>query len=129
MVYHFSMLHLSLLKRPFNTQGSICRHQHMLSILLFVAGVQFMLFVGHSFGLAYDSFFLTIPCYHFLIAQGIRRCRAMHKSGWFQFIPFSFVYMLIKETPLDEHKDLALRLSNSSTKNENDSCLFCQKHD
>lgn len=119
---------LSLLRRPFSTQGTICRHQYMLSLLMFIVGVQFSLFIGHKMGLAYDSFFLSIPAYHFLVVQGIRRCRAMRKSGWFQFIPFAFVYMLVKETELDQQKDLALRISNS-TDNADDSCRFCQKHD
>jgi len=122
------MLQLSLLKRPFSTQGSICRHQYMLSILVFLIAVQLLLFVGHEIGLSYDSFFLTIPAYHFLVVQGIRRCRAMRKSGWFQFIPFSFVYMLAKETTLDQHKDLALRLSNAN-QSTGEACTFCQKHD
>jgi len=119
---------LSLLKSPFSTQGTICRHQYMLSILVFFLAVQLLLFVGHKIGLAYDSFFLTIPAYHFLVAQGVRRCRAMRKSGWFQFIPFAFVYMLLKETTLDQQKDLALRLSDTNH-DAVETCSFCEKHD
>lgn len=119
---------LSLLKSPFNTQGSICRHQYMLSILVFLIGTQLALFIGAKFGLSYDSFFLTIPAYHFLIAHGIRRCRAMRKSGWFQFIPFAFVYTLLKQTELDEQKNLALHIGNTSD-DMGETCNFCQKHD
>ena len=119
---------LSLLKSPFSTQGSICRHQYMLSILLFLIGTQLALFIGAKFGLSYDSFFLTIPAYHFLIAQGIRRCRAMRKSGWFQFIPFAFVYMLLKQTELDEQKNLALHISTAD-QDLGETCHFCHKQD
>jgi|688.fasta_scaffold12671_15 uncharacterized membrane protein YhaH (DUF805 family) len=119
---------LSLLKSPFSTQGSICKHQYMLSILLFIIGTQLALFIGAQFALGYDSFFLTIPAYHFLIAQGIRRCRAMRKSGWFQFIPFAFVYMLLKQTELDEQKNLAMHIGGAS-EDMGDACNFCQKHD
>lgn len=119
---------LSLLKRPFNTQGTICRHQYMVSILMFLVGSQLLLFIGAQLHLDYDSFFLMIPAYHFLIVQGIRRCRAMRKSGWFQFIPFAFIYMLIKETELDEQKNLALQIGNT-TEESGHTCNFCQKHD
>jgi uncharacterized membrane protein YhaH (DUF805 family) len=119
---------LSLLKSPFSPQGTICRHQYMVSILMFLVGSQLLVFIGAQLNLEYESFFLMIPAYHFLIVQGIRRCRAMRKSGWFQFIPFAFVYMLVKETELDQHKDLALRIGKAQYDSAH-SCNFCQKHD
>lgn len=119
---------LSLLKRPFSFHGTICRHQYMMALLLFLVGSQLALFIGSQLDLGYDSFILMIPSYHILIAQGIRRCRALGKSGWFQFIPFAFIYMLLKQSELDEQKNLAMHIGSAS-EDMGDACNFCQKHD
>ena len=119
---------LSILKRPFNAQGTICRHQYMVSILMFLVGSQLLVFIGAQLHMDYESFFLMIPAYHFLIVQGVRRCRAMRKSGWFQFIPFAFVYMLVKQTALDEQKSLALHISTAD-QDLGETCHFCHKQD
>jgi len=41
---------------------------------------------------------LFVPSTIFLVIQGTKRCHDINKSGWFQFIPFYFLWLIFVDS-------------------------------
>ena len=41
--------------------------------------------------------FFYIPVVWFMLAQGAKRCHDLNNSGWFQLIPFYFLWLLFQD--------------------------------
>jgi uncharacterized membrane protein YhaH (DUF805 family) len=83
-----------MFKSPFSFYGRIRRTEYGLSFIIYMVAY-FM-----AFGLATISPFLwifIIPIVWFLWAQGAKRCHDRGNSGWFQIIPFYFLWLVFAE--------------------------------
>jgi len=82
-----------MFKKPFSFEGRIRRTEYGISYLIYIVIISSLqILIGFTatpiFGLIY------IPLIWFLLAQGAKRCHDRDNSGWFQLIPFYFLWML-----------------------------------
>lgn len=86
-----------MFSRPFTFEGRIRRMEYGLSfIIVFILLVLFNLMTTTSgarglIAIAY------IPVYWFLWAQGAKRCHDVGQNGWYQIIPFYFLWLIFGE--------------------------------
>ncbi len=95
-----------MFKNPFSFHGRIRRTEFGLSVLLAILGY-FICYLFSSimtviFQVNEDKFsslfwLLFIPVLYFMIAQSVKRCHDMGKSGWYQLIPFYFFRLLFRD--------------------------------
>lgn len=93
-----------MFKKSFSFDGRIRRTEYGLTYLV---GCVF-LFIFQMFAItqptggnqliAWILLMLFIPFYWVLFAQGAKRCHDLGRSGWFQLIPFYFLWMLFKNS-------------------------------
>lgn len=91
-----------MFKRPFNFfTGRIRRTEYWLSILIFYGYAFAMGFIDGLIGITNGTeeafYLLLIPGYWFFWAQGSKRCHDRGNTGWFQIIPFYFLWMLFAD--------------------------------
>ena len=80
-----------MFKNPFSFTGRIRRSEYCISLIIYI------LFLSIFSQIALDSeeyYILLIPMIWFLWAQGAKRCHDRSNSGWYQIIPFYFLWML-----------------------------------
>lgn len=89
----------SMFSNPFSFEGRIRRLEYGLSYLsvypyAFLAGL-----VLGIIGIDSDVmiYICMIPAYWFVWAQGAKRCHDLGNSGWYQLIPFYFIWLLFRE--------------------------------
>lgn len=95
-----------MFKNPFSFYGRIRRTEFGLSVLLAILGY-FLCYLFSSIMTVifqvndgkFSSLFwlLFIPVLYFIIAQSVKRCHDMGKSGWYQLIPLYFFRMLFRD--------------------------------
>ncbi|MDA0940201.1 MAG: DUF805 domain-containing protein [Bacteroidetes bacterium] len=96
-----------MFKNPLSAKGRIRRSEYVISFIFvqlasYALGQMFGsmgLTEGSSYGMAWKHI-PTILLSIWLLMQGAKRCHDMGNSGWFQIIPFYFVWMAI--APGDE---------------------------
>lgn len=87
---------------PLSFKGRIRRTEYGLSILLhfvllFVCGfIAGFISRGEDWGRSLMTVMQT-PVYIFIVAQGCKRCHDIGNSGWWQLIPFYFIWLLLAE--------------------------------
>ncbi len=87
-----------MFNNPFSFKGRIRRLEYIYSILLYI----FLFFSvssltqGISYGkeIFWGTFFVLT---WFLIAQGTKRCHDVGVNGFYQFIPFYFLYLALED--------------------------------
>lgn len=81
---------------PFSFDGRIRRTEYGISLIIYLLVAQFVNAIVESgevpiIGLAY------IPMLWFLWAQGAKRCHDVGNNGWWQIIPFYFLWLLFQD--------------------------------
>jgi uncharacterized membrane protein YhaH (DUF805 family) len=116
-----------MFKNPFSFSGRIRRLEYGLSYIIFLVSF-FILGIFSEILEETESiiFFLILPVYWFIIAQGTKRCHDLGNSGFFQLIPFYGLVMIFSEgqhglnkygynpkdhtAPIAEHKPFKLKV-------------------
>lgn len=84
-----------MFSHPFSFNGRIRRLEYGLSyILMYAYAILIGFVVGASGGSEGLMYFLLIPAYWLMWAQGAKRCHDRGNSGWYQLIPFYVLWML-----------------------------------
>lgn len=86
-----------MFRNPFSFKGRIRRLEYGLSYLLvYILFLPMNLIPEEdiSFGMAIFYLIVFIPTCWFLLAQGAKRCHDRNNSGWYQLIPFYYLWML-----------------------------------
>jgi len=85
-----------MLKNPFSFEGRIGRAEYGISLVMYAicyfTAITFINTGNATEGLL--SFIILMPMLWFILAQGAKRCHGLGKSGWFQIIPFYFLWLL-----------------------------------
>jgi uncharacterized membrane protein YhaH (DUF805 family) len=85
-----------MFNNPLSFKGRIGRIEYLITFIgfwAFAIGLHLTVNQENSNVLS----FVKLVVSYVLIAQGAKRCHDFSKSGWFQLIPFFFIYMLIKK--------------------------------
>jgi uncharacterized membrane protein YhaH (DUF805 family) len=95
----------SMFSHSFSFKGRIRRLEFGLSyIIYFVWYIIFSVWMSNESDSAVIGFLLTmIPAVWFFLAQGAKRCHDRNNSGWYQIIPFYFLWMLFAEGDAGEN--------------------------
>ena len=80
-----------MFKKPFSFNGRIGRTEYGLSFLIYLILAIMFSTLEDSSGI---MLIFYIPMLWFFYAQGAKRCHDLDNSGWFQIIPFYFLWML-----------------------------------
>lgn len=83
---------------PFSFKGRIRRTEYGLSYIIYAIWYVIFIAIGGSMEpnpvVAFLMLLSMAPAYWFMLAQGCKRCHDRGNSGWFQIIPFYFLWML-----------------------------------
>ena len=92
-----------MFSNPLSFNGRIGRLEYFVSFVVY-----WVLAIGLNILVNYEnSNFLSlikIIISYFFVAQGAKRCHDIGRSGWFQLIPFYFIWMLIAKRQDDTNK-------------------------
>lgn len=92
-----------MFKHPFSFEGRIRRLEFGLSYLLyFILLVLISILTDTSEKIVLFGI-LFIPLIWFYIAQSAKRCHDRGNSGWYQLIPFYFLWMLFADGEFGEN--------------------------
>ncbi len=86
-----------MFKAPFSFNGRIRRTEYGISYIIYIV-VYFFVYAGilqGSIGGILGLIF--IPLVWFLFAQGAKRCHDLDRNGWYQIIPFYFLWLLFQD--------------------------------
>lgn len=85
----------SMFKKPFSFKGRIRRTEFGITVII-GAIISFLLQWYASIGeaAAVMALLLYVPLIWFMCAQGAKRCHDRNNTGWFQVIPYYFIWML-----------------------------------
>lgn len=96
-----------MFKHPFSFNGRIRRIEYGLSYIIYIIWnviIQAMMTPSEpSMGACIFVVVSFIPMIWFLWAQGAKRCHDRDNSGWYQIIPFYFLWMIFAEGDSDEN--------------------------
>lgn len=93
-----------MFSNPFSFYGRIRRLEYGLSYLIIFV---FFLIIAAAMDNSEPNplvLLLYIPAYWFLWAQGAKRCHDLGNSGWWQIIPFYFLWMLFAPGDKEENE-------------------------
>lgn len=92
-----------MFSKPLSFNGRIDRLEYFLSFVTF-----WVLAIGLTVLANQENFnflsLIKIIVSYFFVAQGAKRCHDIGRSGWFQLIPFFFIWMLIVKAQDDTNK-------------------------
>lgn len=84
-----------IFEAPFSLVGRITRLEYIISILGWI-GIDLLcniFLTAPSVSIIYSI--VGIVLFFFIICQGAKRCHDIGKSGWWQLIPFFFIWLMI----------------------------------
>lgn len=95
-------LETTMFARPFSFTGRIRRTEYWFTLFIILVIIIFIASIFEIGSLISDQERLTfsilsIPLYWFFFAQRTKRCHDLGNSGWYQLIPFYFIWMLFAE--------------------------------
>ena len=90
-----------MFKNPFSFEGRIRRTEYGISLLIYFA-VYFTIAALAAAAASQSTagmlvFVLMIPLVWFFWAQGAKRCHDIDRNGWWQIIPFYFLFLLFED--------------------------------
>jgi uncharacterized membrane protein YhaH (DUF805 family) len=108
-----------MFNKPLSFTGRIGRLEYLISFIIFWSIAIGLTIIANEENSNILSFVKLIVSY-FFIAQGAKRCHDLGRSGWFQLIPFYFIWMLIaKGLESDIHEVTEVSQENAfETSNE-----------
>ncbi len=88
-----------MFRNPFSFYGRIRRTEYGLSIVFYIAFTVLMAVLFAPSRPGEHSFASTgfIPAVFFVVAQGVKRCHDLGKSGWWILVPFYGFWLLFAE--------------------------------
>lgn len=86
-----------MFKAPFSFEGRIRRTEFGLSYLIYLIASIIISVIAEDGGIGEAVLVLYLPLLWFLTAQGAKRCHDRNHSGWYQLIPFYFLWMIFAE--------------------------------
>jgi uncharacterized membrane protein YhaH (DUF805 family) len=89
----------------FSFEGRIRRTEYGISAVIYF--ICYLIIVGiteASQGTGKMIFIAFIPLLWFFWSQGAKRCHDLGNTGWYQIIPFYFLWLLFKEGDLGENE-------------------------
>ena len=88
----------AILREAFSFSGRIGRTAYGLSLIICtLLSILILTSILQTKGNTAFLVLLYIPIGWFALAQGAKRCHDLGNSGWFQWIPFYYFIMLLKE--------------------------------
>jgi uncharacterized membrane protein YhaH (DUF805 family) len=112
-----------MFKNPFSFDGRIRRTEYGISFVIYIACYVTALSLIDTGGTMEVSIALVIlvPLVWFLWAQGAKRCHDLGKSGWFQLIPFYFLWLLLVDGNREQNEfGVNSKLPVANTENKPD---------
>ena len=85
-----------MFRNIFSFNGRIRRTEFGISYLIYIVFYLIVLYVGKAEPSAAFIFLGFIPLIWFLWAQGAKRCHDLGNSGWWQLIPFYFLWLIFQ---------------------------------
>ncbi len=99
-----------MFKAPFSFNGRIRRTEYGISFIVYVLAIIVLNLTPisfiNSYSRSYSSdgttgdplyFIIMAPFVWFIWAQGAKRCHDVGHSGWWQLIPFYFIWLLFSD--------------------------------
>jgi len=95
-----------MFKNPFSFDGRIRRTEYGISCIIYIICYFVALSLIDTGGTmeVILSLIILIPLVWFLWAQGAKRCHDLGKTGWFQIIPFYFLWLLLVKGDPDSNE-------------------------
>ncbi|MBS1524221.1 MAG: DUF805 domain-containing protein [Bacteroidetes bacterium] len=93
-----------MFKNIFSFAGRIRRTEFALSYIIYIGLYLVILYLGRTEPQAAFLYVGYIPLVWFLWAQGAKRCHDIGKSGWWQLIPFYFLWLLFQGGDKDKNE-------------------------
>lgn len=85
-----------MLKNPFSFDGRIRRTEYGVTFIIYLVLYFINLVLLETYPAA--GLVMLIPMLWFFWAQGAKRCHDLTKSGWWQIIPFFFLWLLFQDS-------------------------------
>lgn len=86
-----------MFKNLFSFEGRIRRTEYGISFIVYVICYLTIRISAEGAGGSKMILFGFIPMLWFLWSQGAKRCHDIGKSGWWQIIPFYFLWLIFQE--------------------------------
>lgn len=83
-----------MFQNPFAFDGRIRRTEYGLSLIIYLIAV---LLIGSLSESVDAANLLMIPLLWFYFSQGAKRCHDLNHNGWWQLIPFYFLFLLFED--------------------------------
>lgn len=95
----------SMFSHPFSFSGRIRRLEYGLSYIIYYlwSGIISAAVERGSEAVSIICLISFIPAIWFILAQGCKRCHDRENSGWYQIIPFYFLWMLFADGDVGEN--------------------------
>ncbi|MBA4852639.1 DUF805 domain-containing protein [Emticicia sp. BO119] len=92
-----------MFQAPFSFDGRIRRTEYGLSYVVYMVVIFFIALILPNTGAEIITLILYIPLVWFMLAQGAKRCHDVGNSGWYQIIPFYFLWLLFQDGEAGEN--------------------------
>ena len=95
------------IRKLFSFKGRIGRSEYCMTYLVvWLISFPINVIKDEIFLAFYSLIFLVlfIPMYWIYLAQGAKRCHDLGHSGWFQLIPFYFLWMMFAKGNSEENE-------------------------
>jgi len=95
-----------MFKNPFSFRGRIRRLEYGFSLILFSVAIGVLEFISKNIGLSNSNlqellgFTFYLPAIWFIVAQGAKRCHDRGNPGYWQIIPYYFIWMIFADSDM-----------------------------